>query len=106
MNPITQIREDEVWISVERTIQIAQYEPIKIIMGHKHTVGPNEKPDEIRNQICRKLVCDTIQEAENIRNNPDQYMEQLEPLPDQGRGYESPSTDISATTVRRRRNIT
>ena len=91
--------EDKVWASIERTIQIAQFEPIKIIVGEIYTLGPKENPAEVRSIITRKLICEAIQEGENIRRNPEQYMGESELAPDEE------ETTTSASVVRRRRYI-
>ena len=59
---------DKVWVTIEGTVQPAQFEPIKIVMGQSRTIGPDDDPDKIRMQICQRILQDVIQEGENARN--------------------------------------
>lgn len=52
---------DKVWVSVTKTVNLGNYENIKIDMGHSTSVGPDENPDEIRMNICRILLEDLIE---------------------------------------------
>jgi len=96
--------EDKVWVSVERTIQPDQFEPIRISMGESRTVGPDDNPDELRMKICRKLLQDVIQEGEDVRANFDQYLKKEDPEWAQesttGTGVGTP-----LGTIRRKRRI-
>lgn len=71
--------DDKIWVSIERTVQIVQFEPVKISMGESRTVGPDNNPDELRMSICRKLLQDAIQEGENVRANFEQYLKKEDP---------------------------
>ena len=83
--------KDKVWVTIEGTVQPAQFEPIKIVMGQSRTIGPDDDPDKIRMQICQRILQDVIQEGEKARNKTKS--------PDQ-------STEISTESpIRRRRNI-
>jgi len=94
--------DDKVWASIERTIQVEQYEPIRIGMGESRTVGPDNNPDELRMQICRKLLQDAIQEGENVRANFEQYLRKEDPAWTQD---PTTGTGVPLGTVRRKRRI-
>jgi len=95
--------EDKVWVSIERTVQTDDFEPIRISMGESRTVGPDNNPDELRMQICRKLLQDAIQEGENVRANFEKYLRKEDSAPQgpiTGTEAENPSS-----TIRRKRRI-
>lgn len=64
--------EDKVWVTVGGTINLGNYENVKIDMGQSRTIGPDENPDELRIKICRMLIEDFIREADKIRNRPEE----------------------------------
>jgi len=97
------LSEDKVWVSIERTIQPDQFEPVRISMGEARTVGPDNKPDELRMQICRRLLEDVIQEGENVRANPEQYLKGEDPARVQESITETTASPLSGTFRRKRR---
>ena len=82
--------DDKVWVSIERTVQPDQFEPIRISMGEGRTVGPDDNPDELRMKICRKLLQDAIQEGENVRANFERYLRKEPQEAATGTGGEAP----------------
>jgi hypothetical protein len=47
---------DKVWVNVERTVNLGNYENIKISAGEARTVGPDDKPTELRDKIANKIL--------------------------------------------------
>lgn len=87
-NLLSVLLKDKVWITIECTVQARQYEPVKIVMGQSQTIGPSDNPNEIRMQICQKILQDAIQEGNKIKGISEPPTEE--------------TTDFSG---RRRRNI-
>lgn len=67
--------EDKIWVTIGGTINLGNYENVKIDMGQSRTIGPEDDPDELRMQICRKLITDFVVESDKIRNNLNTYHE-------------------------------
>jgi hypothetical protein len=50
------IEDDRVWASVSGTVNLGNYENIKIEMGQSRTVRPGEDPDKLANDLCDSLI--------------------------------------------------
>ena len=46
--------EDKVWVTISRTINLGNYENIKIDAGISRTIG-NEDPEELLEKICDEV---------------------------------------------------
>lgn len=53
---------DKVWVNVERTVNLGNYENIKVSVGESRTVGPDDDPIDLRNQITNQC----LDEADDI----------------------------------------
>jgi len=60
-------QEDKVWASVEVTVNLSNYENIKIMGGYSRTIGPDDDPHELRKVMTRKIIKDVVQEGERVR---------------------------------------
>uniref|UniRef100_A0A6M3ILJ6 Uncharacterized protein n=1 Tax=viral metagenome TaxID=1070528 RepID=A0A6M3ILJ6_9ZZZZ len=58
---------DKVWASVEVTVNLGNYENIKIMGGYSRTIGPDDDPHELRKVMTRKIIKDVVQEGERVR---------------------------------------
>lgn len=60
--------DNRVWASVERSISslsspyLSQYESVKISTGESRSVGPDEDPEEIRDELTQRCL-DKIDEV-------------------------------------------
>jgi hypothetical protein len=48
--------ENKVWCNVERTVNLGNYENVKISLGEARTVGPDEDPIKVRDQIVNQCL--------------------------------------------------
>lgn len=62
-----ELREDRVWCTVGGTINMGDYNNIKIDMGQSRTVAPDEEPDEVRLEITRTILEDFLDISEEIK---------------------------------------
>ena len=59
--------EDKVWVTMAATVNLGNYENIKVDMGQSRTVGPDDDPDELRMDIARKILSDVLDMSEEIK---------------------------------------
>lgn len=62
--------EDKIWVQVEVSAQITQYEPVKIVLGQSISICPDDDPDEMRKNLMHELLKQAISETERARNRP------------------------------------
>jgi len=74
--------EDKVWAGAEATINLGNYENVKISSGESRTVVPGDNRDEIRLEIMRKVIADVIAEGERVRSKPDDLYGKKEVFPE------------------------
>lgn len=55
----TQNKEDKVWVTIDRTINLGNYENLKISAGLSRTIQEGENPDELLTSVCEE-VFDTV----------------------------------------------
>ncbi len=48
--------DDKIWVTVEFTINIGNYENVKIQMGQSQTIGPDDDPSKLRERLTRRLL--------------------------------------------------
>lgn len=58
---------DKVWVQVETTVNLGNYENIKLAAGISHTLLPKEDPFKIREELMTRLREDLLEEAEEYR---------------------------------------
>lgn len=58
---------DKVWVQVETTINLGNYENIKLAAGISHTLLPKEDPFDTRLVLMEQLRKDLLEEAEEYR---------------------------------------
>lgn len=59
---------DKIWVQVEITINIGNYENVKIQMGQTQTLGSEDNPDHVRDELCNKLLKALEKKKEKILN--------------------------------------
>lgn len=69
MNSPEQSAEDKVWASAEITVNLGNYENVKIMAGYSKTLVPGEDPHQIHKTMIRKIVKDIQEEGEEFREN-------------------------------------
>lgn len=47
---------DKVWVNVERTVNLGNYENIKLSIGESRTVGQDDDPIELRDQVTNQCL--------------------------------------------------
>lgn len=47
---------DKVWCTVERTVNLGNYENVKIQLGEAKTIGPGDKPEKLRDKLTSRLL--------------------------------------------------
>lgn len=57
--------EDKVWVTIERTINLGNYESVKVVAGLSRTIGKNDPTDLLDN------VCDEVFEV--VRSRSKEY---------------------------------
>lgn len=62
--------EDKVWCSVQYTVNLGNYENVKIDMGTSCTIGDDD-PSELRISICNDLLKEVINKGEDVRKKPE-----------------------------------
>jgi len=63
----TEVQNDKVWVSAETTVNLGNYENIKIMSGYSQTVLPDNNVHKIRKTMLKRVIKDVIQEAEKIK---------------------------------------
>lgn len=58
---------DKVWVSVETTINLGNYENVKIMGGRSQSVLPEEDPVEIRDDIMEEMLADILSRRKEIK---------------------------------------
>lgn len=64
-------QDDKVWASAETTVNLGNYENIKIMAGYSRTLAPDENPNEVRQGMLKRVIRDVVQEAEKIKDDLD-----------------------------------
>lgn len=59
--------DNKVWVNVERTVNLGNYENIKISVGESRTVGPDENPLTVRNTITNQCLDEADAFAEQYK---------------------------------------
>ena len=64
---IVESTDDKVWVSVEFTVNLGNYENVKIAGGISRTLKSNENPFEIREEMTDQLFGDMQNMVQNIK---------------------------------------
>ena len=64
--------EDKVWVTVTYTVNLGNYENIKIDGGRSVTVG-NCDPEKLLDDIMDRMVKKVVAKGENVRENLEDY---------------------------------
>ncbi len=48
--------QDKVWVNVERTVNLGNYENVKVSVGESRTVGPKDDPIQLRDDITNQCL--------------------------------------------------
>ena len=59
--------EDKVWVTMAATVNLGNYENIKIDTGQSRTVGPDDDPDELRMEMARKILSDVVDMIDEVK---------------------------------------
>jgi len=59
--------EDKVWVTMAATVNLGNYENIKIDMGQSRTVGPDDDPDELRMEMALKILSDVVDMIDEVK---------------------------------------
>jgi hypothetical protein len=57
---------DKVWASVEATINLGNYENIKIQIGESRSLKPKDDSQEIRDELVNELIEDILDKKDEI----------------------------------------
>lgn len=49
-----QNKEDKVWVTLEKTINLGNYESVKVIVGQSRTIQPKDDPEKLLNDVCEE----------------------------------------------------
>ena len=60
---------DKVWVTVDATVNLGNYENMKIQTGMSRTIEEGEDPYELIHKISRKLIKQTEEKIEQIKEN-------------------------------------
>jgi len=60
--------EDRVWCSVEVTVNLGNYENIKIATGLSRTLLPNEDEKKVRNKMMEQMIEEVIEQGEIVKD--------------------------------------
>ena len=47
---------DKIWVNIERTVNLGNYENIKLSVGESRTVGPDDDPIDLRDEITTQCL--------------------------------------------------
>ena len=49
-----QNKEDKVWVTLEKTINLGNYESVKVIVGQSRTIQPKDDPEKLLTDVCEE----------------------------------------------------
>ena len=61
------VNDNRVWCSVETTINLGNYENIKLQVGESRTITPEDDADEIKNELLMKLTDDLKEYKDEVK---------------------------------------
>lgn len=59
--------QDQVWVTVNYTVNIGNYENIKVEAGTSRTINEGEDPVTLRKELTKKLLEEVIESGESVR---------------------------------------
>ena len=62
---VTATEEDKVWVSCETTVNLGNYENLKLGAGISHTLLPGEDPFAVRYELMSRLREELMEDADN-----------------------------------------
>jgi hypothetical protein len=66
-NEVIKNNEDKVWYTINHTINLGNYENIKIEAGLSQTLLEGEDPYKLINKISDKLISQIIQKGQDLK---------------------------------------
>jgi len=55
---VEQRKPEELIVTISRTVQIRQYEPVTVTVTEKHKLGEDEEPKKVRLQVYNQVATD------------------------------------------------
>ena len=59
---------DKVWASVQSTVNLGNYENIKIDLGYSRSLKENENPSKIREEILNDLIDEILERKSQLKS--------------------------------------
>ena len=62
------VGEDKVWVSVEATINLGNYENIKITSGASRTLAPKENEQDVREEMIEEMIEEVLSHGKEVKS--------------------------------------
>lgn len=59
--------DHRVWASVEMTVNLGNYENIKIQLGESRTLGPKEDPSAVKQSLMEDMLAELSEKKDDIK---------------------------------------